>query len=322
MKRREMIKLLGTGLALSPLSLYGAVPNTSADNKKLVWVVLRGAMDSLHAVMPTSDPHFLSHREKLAAPILDKALPLDRGFVLHPELSQLHQWYLQQNLSPVVAVASPYRSRSHFDAQDTLESGMPRFQHDSGWLGRALNVQNKSGLAVANSLPLSMRGSNQATTWYPSRFKEANEEFYDQLMSLYHEDPALLDSLKQGLKTRALAQDNMGKKRAANFIAQARAAGKLLSGEQSPDAIMLEMGGWDTHDNQANRLNRQLKQLNTGLTELQKSLGDTWKNTVVVIATEFGRTVKVNGTGGTDHGTASTLILAGGAFKGGKVLGD
>ncbi|MGI9281795.1 MAG: DUF1501 domain-containing protein [Endozoicomonas sp.] len=321
MKRRELIKILGTGLALSPISLYGALPSTSSD-RKLVWIVLRGAMDSLHAVIPASDPHLLKQRGALTEPLLDKALPIDRGFALHPELTALHQWYQQKQMTPVVAVASPYRSRSHFDGQDILESGLSTFQHDSGWLGRALDIRDTSGLAVANSLPLSLRGSEHSTTWYPSRFKEANEDFYEQLLSLYEEDPALLATLQQGLKTRAMAEDSMSKKRAGNFVAQARAAGKLLSGEQAPDAVMLEMGGRDTHDNQAARLNRQFKQLNSGLAELQKNLGDQWHNTAIIIATEFGRTVKVNGTGGTDHGTASTPIMAGGAINGGKVQGE
>ena len=285
-------------------------------------MLLRGGMDSLQAIVPAFDPQLMKHRRSLAGAVLDDLNPLDRGFGLHPELTTLFDWYKKEEMSPVVAVASPYRSRSHFDGQDFLETGLTAINHDSGWLGRALEVTTREGLAVAHSLPVSLRGQGNASTWFPSRFRVAEEGLYHQLFRLYENDALLTDRLQQGLQTRAIAEGAMDKNKKAHFTALAKAAGMLLRNNDSPSALMLEMGGWDTHDNEVFRLGRQLKELDEGMAALKKELGDVWQNTLVVIATEFGRTVKVNGTMGTDHGTGTALLLAGGACKGGRVLGE
>ena len=326
MKRRELIKMLGMGLSMAPVSMgarlaFGQDKPTRED-RKVVWVLLRGGMDSLQAVVPAFDRDLMSHRRPLTEAIIDDLNPLDRGFGLHPELGNLYDWYRQKEMSPVVAVASPYRSRSHFDGQDFLESGLLKTDHNSGWLGRTLEITSRQGLAVAHSLPVSLRGEGSASTWFPSRFREADEDLYSQLFKLYKDDDLLKERLQQGLQTRAMAEGAMSGNKKANFTALAKAAGMLLRGDGSPDALMLEMGGWDTHDNEVFRLARQLRQLDEGMAALKNELGGVWKNTLVVIATEFGRTVKVNGTMGTDHGTGTALLLAGGAFRGGQVLGE
>ena len=329
MQRRELIKMLGMGLSVAPASLTApfafAEKKSVGDGKsarKVVWVMLRGGMDSLQTVVPVFDPQLMNHRRALTEAIVDDLNPLDRGFGLHPALTNLYDWYQKKEMTPVVAVASPYRSRSHFDGQDVLESGLTVANHDSGWLGRALEVSAGQGLAMAHSLPVSMRGQGHVSTWFPSRFRVAEDDLYNQLFKLYESDDALRMRLEQGLQTRAMAEGAMSGNRKAHFEALAKAAGMLLKGDNTPDALMLEMGGWDTHENEVFRLNRQLKQLDDGLGALKKELGSVWNDTLVVVATEFGRTVKVNGTMGTDHGTGSALFLAGGAVKGGRVLGD
>ena len=326
MNRRELIKMLGMGLSVAPVSMgarlaFGNDKQTQS-NQKVVWVLLRGGMDSLQTVVPAFDRNIMNHRRPLTEAILDDLQPLDRGFGLHPDLTTLYDWYQKKELSPVVAVASPYRSRSHFDGQDLLESGLTTTNYESGWLGRVLEVTSQQGLAVAHSLPISLRGQGNVSTWFPSRFRVAEEDLYSQLFKLYESDEQLKNSLKQGLQTRAMAEGAMDGNKKAHFEALAKATGMLLRGENAPSAMMLEMGGWDTHDNEVFRLGRQLKELDNGMAALKKELGSVWQNTLVVIATEFGRTVKVNGTMGTDHGTGTALFLAGGAVKGGQVLGE
>ena len=252
-------------------------------------------------------------------------LPLEKGFALHPSLTNLHQWYQEKSLLPIVAVSSGYPKRSHFDGQDFLESGKDEIDHDSGWLARAIAVKNKSALAVARSTPISLRSpfanSEQVNTWYPSKFKSADEDIYAALNKLYQDDEALKEKLNSALAIKGLVDDNGQHKQKGKFNDLAKSCAKLMTAEQGVDCAMLELGGWDTHNNQSARLARKLTELDSGLAELKAGLGDEWQNTVVIIGTEFGRTAKENGTGGTDHGTASALFLAGGAVTGGKVKG-
>ncbi|MBD1388866.1 DUF1501 domain-containing protein [Neiella sp. HB171785] len=295
---------------------------TSTAGKKLVWVLLRGALDSLHTVIPVADNNLRQHRPKLTDGWLPSALPLSSEFALHPSLKNLHSWYQSGQFSPIVAVGSGYDSRSHFDGQDFLESGLGQIDHDSGWLARAINSRHAQGLAIAQTTPIAFRSAEQVMEWFPSRFRLSKEDTYAALMDMYEETPSMLTSLQEGLAARdLLALDQAKENKKATFKSLAAACGTLMTSDNGPDCAMLELGGWDTHNNQVNRLNRQLTELDQGLAALKESLGDEWRNTVVVVSTEFGRTVRENGTAGTDHGTASCMLVAGGAMKGGSVLG-
>ena len=325
--RRDLIKWLGAGIVCSQLPVtgsraFGQRLENQNNSPKLVWIVLRGAMDSLHAVIPAFDNDLLNHRRSIAEPLIGSMLPLDRGFGLHSDLPTLHSWYQQKQMMPVVAVASPYRQRSHFEGQDVLESGLVPLNQDNGWLSRALEATGKTGLAVSHSLPVSLRGGQLAGTWYPNTIPSAKEDLYQRLFQMYKQDDLLHSRLEEALNVRGIVGNSMdGNSR--KFKALAEAAGTLLTHQEGPDAIMLEMGGWDTHDNQLPRLSRQFQELDSGLQTMRASMGEkTWENTIVMIATEFGRTVAINGTGGTDHGTASCLFMTGGAVNGGKVQGD
>ena len=316
--RRELLQFGAAGLVLFST---GAKAKTAApkDNKKIVWVVLRGALDSLHAVPPLGDKHLLAHRAALVEPIAKKANKLERGFALHPSLRFCYQEYRAKHFLPIVAVATDYRERSHFDAQDVLESG--RTQGREGWLARALEAKQAEAISVTQSLPLSLRGSERARTFYPSNLKEPNEDFFDRIKAMYKNDAALESYLKKGLEVRKSLENPM-RGGAGNFVKLAERCGELLSNDNSAQCAMLELGGWDTHNAQVGRLERKLKELDQGLEALKKSMEKTWQDTVVIVATEFGRTVRVNGTQGTDHGTGASAWLLGGAVKGGRVLGD
>jgi len=331
LSRRKFITMTGAGLALLSLPMGSAFAlgsnkqvGNQAGKPKIVWLLLRGALDSLHTIVPTFDQQYKTLRPKLSSSFKSPLLPLEKGFALHPSLKNLHQWYQEKSLIPVVAVYSGYPKRSHFDGQDYLESGKGEIDHDSGWLARAIEVKNKRALAVSRATPISLRSSDQVNTWYPSNLKDADEDIYAALDKLYQNDESLRASLESGLEVRGLVGDKKDKKKKlqGKFIDLTKACAKLMVGEQGVDCAMLELGGWDTHNNQGTRLNNNLAELDNGLAELKAGLGKEWQNTVVIIGTEFGRTAKENGTGGTDHGTGSALFLAGGAVNGGQVQGS
>lgn len=327
LSRRQFVKMAGSGLALLSFPISSSLAfeksTTAANNPKIIWLMLRGALDSLHTIVPTFDPQLKHYRPTLSTSFKSALLPLDNGFALHPALSNMHQWYQEKSLLPIVAVSSGYQQRSHFDGQDFLESGKAEIDHDSGWLARALDQRGKRALAISRSIPISLRSSNQVRTWYPSKLKSADTNIYAQLSKLYQSDTLLNDSLERGLTVRDLLDKKQSKKRQGKFIDLTKACANLLTNQnENIDCAMLEFGGWDTHSNQSNRLERNLNELDQGLGELKEGLGKEWQNTVIIIGTEFGRTVKENGTGGTDHGTGSALFLAGGAVQGGRVLGD
>lgn len=320
--RRKFIKLAaGASLCVWQMPLLAA-QSANASKKKIVWVMLRGALDSLHTIVPTFDPHYSALRPKLSKSFTKNLLTLDGKFQLNPALVNLHTWYKNKEFTPVVAVGSGYSARSHFDGQDFLESGKNKIDHNSGWLARAIEIKSKKALAVSQSTPISLRGSDNVNTWYPSNLKESGDDIYDQLAKLYKDDDVLLSRLQEGLETKSIAEMGKESKKKGTFKDLTSSCAKLLTAENGADCAMLELGGWDTHNNQAGRLHRKLTELDEGLANLKKMLGDTWKDTTVVIATEFGRTARENGTGGTDHGTGSALFIAGGSVKGGKVLGD
>lgn len=327
LSRRQFVKMAGSGLALLSFPISSSLAfeksATAANNPKIIWLMLRGALDSLHTIVPTFDPQLKHYRPTLSTSFKSALLPLDKGFALHPALSNMHQWYQEKSLLPIVAVSSGYQQRSHFDGQDFLESGKAEIDHDSGWLARALDQRGKRALAISRSIPISLRSSNQVRTWYPSKLKSADTNIYAQLSKLYQSDTLLNESLERGLTVRDLLDKKQSKKRQGKFIDLTKACANLLTNQnENIDCAMLEFGGWDTHSNQSNRLERNLNELDQGLGELKEGLGKEWQNTVIIIGTEFGRTVKENGTGGTDHGTGSALFLAGGAVQGGRVLGD
>ena len=327
MLRRDFLKALAATLVVYQHPLLAATQ--AAKQPKVVWVMLRGALDALHTVVPTFEPALPTLRPNLYKSIADKWLPLaqtgslQQGYALHPALINLHDWYQQQQLLPIVAVSSGYQKRSHFEAQDYLESALSTTDPDNGWLARAIVAKNKQAIAISQSTPISLRGAKQLTnTWYPSRLPDAEQETYQALQHLYQDEPQLLARLNEGIAMDALLDEqSMAKKQQGNFINLSRSCGQLLA-QPSMDCAMLTLGGWDTHKNQAGQLQRQLSLLDKGLQALKVALSEQWGNTLVIVATEFGRTVKENGTRGTDHGTASALFLAGGKINGGQLLGD
>ena len=364
-RRRWLRGLAASGLGLAAplagLSLAGAA---KPGGPRLVLVLLRGGLDGLSLVPALGDPAFADARGALGR-FASPALPLDKLMHLHPALGGLHGLYNQQELLVVHATGLPYRDRSHFDAQQVLESGGSKpFALDTGWLGRALAEGGHKGLALQTAVPLVLRGHADIDTWAPSTRPDPAPDLITRLERLYASDPALSQALARARDLRlngamaGTASPAMSPLAGAGMtpvamaaapgmaaaeagatplppgrplvLALARQAAKFLAQPEGPQAAVLSLGGWDTHANQAGEtgpLVNNLGTLEAALLALRDGLSgpgaaDTWRRTVVLVVTEFGRTVAINGTQGTDHGSGGAALVLGGAVRGGRVLSD
>lgn len=320
-RRRFLAALGGTAM----LTLWpGLSPAASGGQTRLVVVLLRGAMDGLHLLPPRDDPDYLRARGELA---VRDVLTLDGGFGLHPKMVFAHGLYRDKQLLPLVAVAPPYQRRSHFDAQDCLENGTaaPGGARD-GWIGRCIQSMTTSeGVAIAQVMPLAMRGSERAGIWSPPLPRDLPDALMLQLQPLYAADarlaPVFADAMAVAATEMGDAQGNKG--RGAFRLPDAMAAAaKRMRGPDAARIAFVEDSGWDTHRGQQLALDRKFAELDAGLRAMHDGLADEWNRTVVVVVTEFGRTVATNGSAGTDHGVGGVSLLAGGAVRGGRVGGD
>ena len=343
--RREFLRMgLGSGAALGLAALPGvsfAAP--ASGDARLVVVILRGALDGLAVVPPYGDADYALARGPLAIarPTEAKgALDLDGFFGLHPALPGLHERWRARELVVVHATASPYRERSHFDGQNVLENGGDRPSGAaSGWLNRALGAlppARGQGLALGQNVPLILRGAAPVGSWAPSLLPEVEPELVTRLRDLYSNDTTLAARLDEATRIGALADEESavapgGQQKmaragnAARLRAIAETAGRMLAAADGPRVAVMDAGGWDTHAGEGGadgQLAGRLRGLDDALGALCAGLGDAWARSVVLVCTEFGRTVEVNGTHGTDHGTGAAALLVGGALAGGRVISD
>jgi len=356
MKRRDFLTAgsLAAGGALLTSRLSFA--NTATNGKsRFVFIILRGALDGLAAVPPYGDRDYPALRRDLAMQA-NNVLTLNDTFGLHPSLAFLSESYGAHELVVFHAIASPYRERSHFDGQDVLESGLIRAHaSQSGWLNRALEsapagrISNKElGVALGQNVPLVMRGSAAVTSWSPSKLAALDEDTLERITDLYAGDPLLAARLAEALAADAIADSPLSADGgaamlgasttataagrspnktggAARYTEVIHAAAEFLRREAGPKVAVFDTTGWDTHANEGaaqGQLASRLAALDAGLRMLKEQLGPVWNDTAVLLATEFGRTAAINGTRGTDHGTATAAFLLGGAVKGGRVLTD
>jgi uncharacterized protein (DUF1501 family) len=340
MDRREFVRgmcLGGLATFAAPMVTFAQVPGRG----KLVFVLLRGGFDGLAALVPVGDPAYSSVRGAMAyAP--GALVPLGDDFALAPGLAPMRTLWDAGELVPVHAMAIPYRTRSHFDGQAILETGLDRpVGASDGWLNRLLQVMGgkRSGIAVAAGMPRSMEGAYPVLSWSPARLGVADDDYVERLHVLYERDPRLHDPFEAALQIKSLEAEEGGMAggdgrregagaprggggRAASIL---EAAAGFLREPDGPNVAALEFSGWDTHANQGMKdgpLDRLLGQLATGLVDFRQALGPAWADTTVVVMTEFGRTARPNGTGGTDHGTAGAGFVVGPKVAGGKVLSD
>ncbi|WP_407654429.1 DUF1501 domain-containing protein [Bradyrhizobium prioriisuperbiae] len=305
---------------------------------RLVVIILRGALDGLATVAPVGDPDYAALHGSIALTSdgPHAAIGLDSFFALHPAMPEFARMYRDNKAAVVHAVATSYRERSHFDGQDVLESGFAgpgRVQ--SGWLNRAIENLPRgqrvtSGLAIGPTTPLVLRGAAPTVGWAPATLPQAADDTAMRLLDLYrHRDPQLASSLAQGLQIEKIAargDEAMKPKPGVNAMRiAAKGAAKLMAADDGPRIAALAFDGWDTHAQEGGpvgRLAQLLGGLDGALSDFESGLGPRWRDTVIVVATEFGRTARINGTEGTDHGTGTVALLAGGAVKGGRVISD
>ena len=376
-RRSALAAAAGVGVSISFLGRQAfAAADGALARRKLVVIVCRGAMDGLSVSPPVGDPDYQALRGEIAIAGFDQpggALKLDETFGLHPKLETVHALALKGQARIAPAVATPDRARSHFEAQDVLESGSSVvYGANSGWLNRsmeALGPRRIEAISVGAQAPLILRGKLQSASWSPGGYKDRDSRLPGILADLYAHDPLLGPALASGLDTETMAKTVTAAEAAmaprpvltpasmtgpatptgmtmmptpmgdgaARPYAQAgragsqaaRSLGTTLAGfmtqPNGPQIAAISIDGFDTHANQGNaegQLANRLAYLDAVIDGLSTGLGPEWSNTVVVAATEFGRTARINGTKGTDHGTASTALVLGGGLKRGGIIGD
>jgi uncharacterized protein (DUF1501 family) len=324
MDRRSFLgagSLLAASLLVAPRVLFAQ----AATERRFVFIIQRGGADGLHTVIPYAEPRYASLRGALAVDP-SAALKLDGTFALHPALAQLHRLYAAGQASFFHAVASPYRDRSHFDGQNVLETGgSAPYQLKDGWMNRLVGLLPRRGrdaIAFSPAVPMALRGAHEVASYAPSRLPQPNEDLMLRVGELYARDAELRALWSAALEARDMAGGMGGGLERRDASALGRMAAGFLAAADGPRLAMIETAGWDTHSAQNDRLPHPLRALDLLIGGLRDGLAAAWDKTVVLVATEFGRTVAVNGTRGTDHGTGAVAMLAGGAVQGGRVLAD
>jgi uncharacterized protein (DUF1501 family) len=342
--RRHLLLASGTLFAWAHMP---KAAHAEGRDPRFLTIVLRGALDGLAAVAPVGDPDWIALRGDNAFTLDSKVpgLKLNDYFALNPAMPSLHRMFQANEAIIVHACATAYRERSHFDGQDVLESGLTRpGASDSGWLNRALaglaagghvDPNGSKAFGVGPVTPLVVRGPAPVLSWSPQRSLPASADTVQRLLNLYrHTDPKLANAVEDNDRLNAIEQSGeMAQKPGgpgpgqvrAYFADVAGAAAKFLAQPDGPRVGALALDGWDTHVNEGianGRLSQLLGALDAALDAVKTNMGPAWRETVVALVTEFGRTARINGTDGTDHGTGTVALLAGGALKGGRVVAD
>lgn len=347
MQRRQV---LAAGAAWSLWSTARADPELA--RRKLVVILLRGAVDGLSVVVPYGERNYAASRGSiaLAAPGADDGvIKLDSNFGLHPSLAPLKPWWDRGALGFVHASGSPDPTRSHFDAQDYMESGTPgRKSTPDGWMNRllaglpgpaaptrAINMGATPPRIFAGSAGVASLGvgpkalASQAID--DPHLQTAFAKLYggaDPLSRSYQDATEGRGEIKRSMMMApGTASDtgDQGAPSARSFAADARRLGTLIRKDPHTQLAFTSVGGWDTHVNQGGakgQLANRLASLGEGLDALAGGLGDAMQDTVIVVMSEFGRTLRQNGTGGTDHGRGNVMWLLGGPVAGGRMIGE
>ncbi len=325
--RRTMLAgtlALGAGSVAMPRMAFAQTPG----ERNMLLVVLRGAADGLAMLAPTGDPDFARLRSGVL-PDYQGAQKADDFFTIHPAFELVGKAFGEGDALFVHATATSYRERSHFDGQNMLETGgNAPFAKRDGWLNRLVGLMPRGGtgeppkaLAVAPTIPLALRGDAPASSYAPSALPQASNDFLNRVSRLYERDEQLGSLWMRALETQEMANaDHLRNMRDARAVGELAAS--LMRDEGGARIGMIEFGGWDSHANQRRVFQRQAGQLDAALGAFRTSMGSTWAKTMVLVVTEFGRTVRYNGTGGTDHGTAGAALLMGGSVNGGRVMAD
>lgn len=316
---RRKFLIVGAGAMTAVTTMPRTAFARAATDKRFLFIIQRGAADGLAILAPTGDPAYSGLRGNMAADVAAGAR-IDPMFTLHPALAETARLHSAKQALFIHAVASPYRDRSHFDGQNVLESGgAGAYRLRDGWMNRLLGqLPGQKGVALSPAVPLALRGAAPVESFAPSALPDAGEDLMLRVGDLYAHDPLLGPLWSEALAARTKAGETTGRGGAALGTLAAR----QMAGADGARIGMIETNGWDTHSGQQARLANQLRSLDETIAAFRTGLGSAWNDTLVLVATEFGRTARPNGTGGTDHGTGAMAMLLGGGVAGGRVLSD
>lgn len=329
MDRRSFMRQMCLG-GIATFALPGVTFAQLKQDGRFVFVLLRGGFDGLAAVVPFGDDAYARLRSGFAFEE-SELFALNELFGLAPGLSPLRDLWQANELVTLHAMAIPYRTRSHFDGQAILETGIDRpIGSSDGWLNRLLQVMSgrRSGIAIAAGMPRSLTGSYEVQTWSPTQLGVVDDAYLQRLGALYRADKALYGRFEAAVQQQdTVGEEPMarGNARRGGVASIMQAAARILRQDDGPNIAAMEFSGWDTHANQGlagGALDRLLGQLAGGLMTFRTDMGPAWSNTTVVVMTEFGRTARVNGTRGTDHGTAGAGFLIGPKVKKSAAFAD
>lgn len=357
--RGSAIVMAGTGAV--PGWLARATASESKKRKTLVAIFMRGAADGLNIVVPFGDKHYRDRRPTLAIQPPRKgdngniqfnggSIDLDGNFALNGALQPLKSLWDQKRLAIVEATGSPDPSRSHFDAQDAMESGTPGKTGGDGWLNRALPAaEGSSGLravALGNQVPRTLRGENEAVAIANlQQFNVGNQDAASILQSMYSTAPdaslgrAGKDAFDAMKIVQSLGPMNQpaptppagpiggpnapppSYQQGGDLGRNLQQLARLIKAEAGVEAVFASVDGWDHHQNENQQLANLLRQFSNAVVAFSNDMGDRMEDIVLVTMSEFGRTVEENGDAGTDHGHGSLMMVMGGPVQGGKVYG-
>jgi uncharacterized protein (DUF1501 family) len=337
------------GMGAAPMWLARAAAAGSKKNKTLVAIFLRGAADGLNIVAPFGDKRYRDLRPSLAvAPPgaqntgFGGAIDLDGTFALNGGLQPLKELWDKKHLAIVEATGSPDPSRSHFDAQDYMESGTPGMSTGDGWLNRALPVAGEGAsplraVSLGNQVPRTLRGAREAIAVGNSQqFKITDQERLSILKNMYSlsadaplrrtgtdafEAMKMIQSMGKPEMDGPFKQDVPQYLQGGELGRNLQQLAQLIKADAGVEAAFAEIGGWDHHGNENQQMFGLLRQLSNAIGAFYRDMGDRMEDIVLVTMSEFGRTVEENGDGGTDHGHGSMMMVLGGPVEGGKIYG-
>jgi uncharacterized protein (DUF1501 family) len=330
------IGVLGT----SPMWLVPAAAENNDRRKVLVAIFQRGAADGLNVVAPFAEKRYSQLRPGIGVPApgpQNGGIDLDGRFAFNPGMQPLKALWDSGQLAIVHATGSPDPSRSHFDAQEFMESGTPGTKLDDGWLNRAIplasdNSSPMRAIAVGTQLPRTLRGDRNAMVVDDlNRLKVGSDDAAAVLQQLYasSSDPRMkvqgagvFEVLKRidDLRKQPYTPAN-GAQYTTDFGRRLMQVARLVKGNVGVEVAFVDIDGWDHHTNESGALPNLLRDFSNSLAAFARDLGDRFADVVVVTMSEFGRTAAENGTGGTDHGHGGVMMALGGSVKGGKVYG-
>lgn len=313
-------------LQASVILSFAALPEFALGKEpsdtRLLTILLRGGMDGLLAMPPVGEKRLQSLRPNINP---DDALPLDGFFALHPTFNNIHDLYNKGEALLVHGTSIPYTGRSHFEGQNVMESGvMTPYASQSGWMGRALDLQGYHSVAMSLPSPLILRSAERPASFFPSWLRKLPPVAYKKVLPLWAADTTFA-----GFGEEITAEQDAGMSPALQFgdknslSSLATEAGNRLRDGSGPRMAVLDHVGFDLHANSPRDSHRLMKDVDDAIGAFRAAIGDeVWKKTLVVTVTEFGRTVAENGSLGTDHGYGTSIFVLGGKLKKGGIIAD